>query len=396
MRELEKLQQELLSELTENILPFWMERMPNPHNGGFYGELTADNEVVAGAPQSSVMYGRILWTFSAAYRLLGKEEYRLTAERAMDYLLHHFYDAEHGGIYWSVDSQGNPLDTKKQFYALGFAIYGLSEYNRATGDAKALEYAIELFESIEAHSFDPEFNGYLEAKTRDWHEIGDMRLSDKDENEKKTMNTHLHIIEPYTNLYRVWRNDRLKERIVNLIGIFMDQIYSPDTHHLGLFFDERWNEKSTGTYSYGHDIEASWLLLEAACETGDNTRVEAVKASCELIAQAAMEGHLPNASMAYERHSDRSVDYERHWWVQAEAVVGLFYLYRFHSDENALRQAISTWGYIKQNLVDREHGEWFWSVYADGTINRRDCKAGFWKCPYHNGRMCMEIIAMNG
>ena len=197
------LKNEMHSVLTDNILSYWMQKMIDNVHGGFYGRITGEEVLMPEAEKGAILNARILWTFSAAYRLLKREEYLVTATRAKRYILDNFYDKEFGGIYWSLDYKGEPLDTKKQIYAIGFAIYGLSEYHRATNDAEALEYAIKLFECIEAHSFDEVKNGYCEALTREWGEIADMRLSDKDANERKTMNTHLHILEPYTNLFRV-------------------------------------------------------------------------------------------------------------------------------------------------------------------------------------------------
>lgn len=335
---------------------------------------------------------RILWTFSAAYRILKKEEYLETAARAKRYLIDCFYDTDFGGIYWELDCDGNPTDTKKQIYAIGFAIYGLSEYARATGDEEALDYAIRLFEVIEKYSFDPIQNGYLEALTRDWKPIEDMRLSDKDENEKKTMNTHLHILEPYTNLYRVWKDKRLENQLRNLIRIFLDKILDRKTGHLNLFFEEDWLNKYH-IYSYGHDIEASWLLHEAALVLGDAGLLKEVEEWVVRIAQAADEGLNADGSMIYENFLDKQhIDRECHWWVQAENVVGHVNLYQHFQDEKALEIAGKTWNFICEHLIDRQGGEWYWSCYEDGTVNTKDDKAGFWKCPYHNGRMCMEII----
>ena len=194
------LKEEVQQVLKDNILPYWIKKMEDHAEGGFYGRITGHEVLMPESEKGAILNARILWTFSAAYRILKKEEYLETATRAKNYLLKHFYDQEFGGVYWSVDYMGNPLDTKKQIYALGFAVYGLSEYSRATGDQEALDYAIKLFDSIEQYSFDTEKNGYFEAMTREWGEIADMRLSDKDANERKTMNTHLHILEPYTNL----------------------------------------------------------------------------------------------------------------------------------------------------------------------------------------------------
>ena len=259
MMDIKSMRKEMEAELIGNILPFWMNRMKDEVNGGFYGRITGTGILMPEAEKGAILNARILWTFSAAYRLLGNEEYLTTATRAKRIIIDRFYDKEFGGIYWSLDYKGNPLDTKKQIYAIGFAIYGLSEYHRATGDKEALDYAIRLFEDIERYSFDSVKNGYCEALTRGWSELADMRLSDKDENECKTMNTHLHILEPYTNLYRVWKNDSLKSQLCNLIEIFIDKILNAETGHLELFFDEDWNSKYR-IVSYGHDIEALSLI----------------------------------------------------------------------------------------------------------------------------------------
>lgn len=385
------LRKEVTEELEGNILPFWMNKMTDRERGGFYGRISGEDVLMPDEPKGAILNARILWTFSAAYRLLKKPEYLATATRAKRYLLDFFYDKQFGGIYWSVDCEGNPLDTKKQIYALGFAIYGLSEYARATGDEEALEYAIRLFEVIEKYSFDAEKNGYVEALTRDWQPIADMRLSDKDENEKKTMNTHLHILEPYANLYRVWKDGRLKTQLKNLIELFVTKILDTQTYHLNLFFEDDWTNKYH-LISYGHDIEASWLIHEAALVLGDETVLKQIEPVIVRIARAADEGLNADGSMTYERFSDKGeTDRELHWWVQAENVVGHLNLYQHFGDEEALSTALRCWLFIKDKLIDRENGEWYWSRFADGSINRNDDKAGFWKCPYHNGRMCLEI-----
>lgn len=379
-------------ELVDNILPYWINKMTDHTNGGFYGRISGTEAVMPEAEKGAVLNARVLWTFSSAYRLLKKEEYLATATRAKRVIIDSFYDAEYGGIYWSLDYKGNPSDTKKQIYALGFAIYGLSEYHRATGDAEALEYAIRLFNDIEKHSFDAVKNGYCEALTREWGEMSDMRLSDKDENERKTMNTHLHILEPYTNLYRVWKDERLKKQLRNLIELFIEKILDAETGHLNLFFDDDWNNKYR-IVSYGHDIEASWLLHEAALVLGDEALLQNVEPQVEFIAAAADEGLAADGGMIYETFIDRKHTVaDRHWWVQAENVVGHVNLYQHFDDEVALQKAFRCWEFTKKHIVDHTNGEWHWSVSADGVVNTKDDKAGFWKCPYHNGRMCMEII----
>ncbi len=381
-------------ELTRNILPYWMKKMRNP-SGGFYGRIDGCEALDTSAPVGNIMTSRILWTFASAYRLLkgseGAEAYLETALRAKDSIIRNFYDAEFGGTYWSLNADGSPLDTKKQIYAIAFTIYGLAELNRATGDGEALKYAIKLFNAIEEHSFDAEKDGYFEAFTRSWEPIEDMRLSDKDANESKTMNTHLHVLEAYTCLYKVWKNSLLEERLRGLISIFEKRILGADGH-LRLFFDNDWN-CGYDIVSYGHDIEASWLIHEAALVLGDSAALERIEALVPRIAAAASEGLAANGGMIYEKNaSSGHLDRDFHWWVQAETVVGYFNLWDYFGFQDGLEKALMCWDFIKENLIDRENGEWFWSLRANGTTNRTDDKAGFWKCPYHNGRMCMEII----
>ena len=383
-------------EITENILPYWMERMCGA-DGGLYGRINGRDVLDTEAPLGNIMTARVLWTFASAYRIFKgspqAQGYLDMALRAKDLIIGKFYDSEHGGTYWSLNPDGTPLDTKKQIYAIAFTIYALAELNRATGDGKALEYAIKLFNSIEDHSFDKVKDGYFEAFTRTWKPIEDMRLSDKDANESKTMNTHLHVLEAYTCLYRVWPDQRLKERLRGLVSIFENRITGPDGH-LRLFFDDDWN-CGYDIISYGHDIEASWLIHEAALVLGDDAVLSRIEALVPRIAAAAEEGFSPEGGMIYESigsGAGHKTDGDRHWWVQAETVVGYFNLWDCFGSQDALAKALMCWDFIKEGLVDRENGEWFWSLRADGSVNRDDDKAGFWKCPYHNGRMCMEII----
>ena len=404
-----------------NILRFWSEKMVDHAHGGFYGRMDGHGVLYPEAEKGAILNARILWSFSAAYRILKKPAYLQMATRAKEYFIEHFIDREFGGVYWSVDFMGNPLDTKKQFYAIGFAIYGMSEYARATGDREALDYAIELFECIENHAFDAKYNGYIEACTREWGEIADMRLSELDANFPKSQNTHLHIIEPYANLYRCLKEFQAKEScdyvpvlgsvlpvgvsvpqetinrvegaLRNIINIFTDKILNPETHHLDLFFEMDWTCGAGHLESYGHDIECSWLMHEAALVLGDPYVLEKVEPIVREVAKASEKGLRPDGSMIHEANlTTGHVDDDLHWWVQAENVVGWFNLYQHFHDEDALQKALHCWDYIKSQLIDWDHGEWFWSRHPDGSLNLIDDHAGFWKCPYHNSRMCLEII----
>lgn len=415
------MKQEMQDVLQNNILRFWLDKMVDRENGGFYGRIDGQEVLHADAEKGAILNARILWSFSAAYRVLHDEEYLEAATRAKDYIIEHFIDKEYGGVYWSLDSKGNPLDTKKQFYAIGFAIYGMSEYARATGDREALECALQLFDCIEEHALDPVYNGYIEACTREWGTIADMRLSELDANYPKSQNTHLHIIEPYANLYRCLKEldvtescnyvpvigavlpvdvavpqetkMRVERALRNIINIFTDHILNPETHHLDLFFDMDWTRGAGQLESYGHDIECSWLMHEAALVLGDTDVLAKMEPIVQMVAKASEKGLRPDGSMIHEANLDTGyVDDDLHWWVQAENVVGWFNLYQYFGDEAALDKAERCWNYIKTQLIDYENGEWHWSRHPDGTLNTVDDKAGFWKCPYHNSRMCLEII----
>ena len=271
--------------------------------GGFYGRIDGYNVLHPDAEKGAVLNARILWTFSAAARVLNNTPYRILAARAYDYLMQRFMDREQGGVYWSLNADGTPLDTKKQTYAIAFAIYGLAEYVRLTNNQEALNAAIRLFEDLEAHAYkwDNEKmsnckNGYVEALTRNWQPIADMRLSEKDENGVFTMNTHLHVLEAYTNLYRVLKNvqrddvqgtkERITKQLRTLIDIFANRIFDPATGHLMLFFDEKWQPSNTHT-SPGHDIEAAWLLHEALEVFGDEELLNQTLPVIHSLAQAA-------------------------------------------------------------------------------------------------------------
>lgn len=385
--------QEMLHELEGNILAFWRDKMTDQVHGGFLGRIDGNGVAHPEAEKGAMLNACILWAFSAAYRVTRTQEWLSTATRAKDYFVSHFIDKECGGVYWSLNPDGTPKDTKKQTQAIGFAIYGLSEFTRATGDQDTLALALSLYHDIEDHAYDPENNGYIEALTRDWKPIGDMRLSDKDENASRTMNTHLHIIESYTNLLRCLNeqdddNDELRASVVNLLRIFTDIIINRQTGHLDLFFNDRWEGKRN-VESFGHDIEAAWLLHEAALVLGDVDIDDVVR----RVAKAADEGVQPDGSMVYEHWKDTGrTDTQRQWWTLCENVIGHLDLYQYYGDRDALGVALNCWDFIKRRIVDHEQGEWLWSVDAEGRPNRKDDKAGFWKGPYHNSRLCLEVL----
>jgi mannobiose 2-epimerase len=385
-------------ELTENILPFWMRYTVDRENGGFYGTVTCDLKVEKAAPRASVINTRILWTFSAASRLVGPE-YRETADWAYAYILDKFWDKEHGGVYWMLDYQGNPISDRKQIYAQAFAIYGLVEYYRATGNPESLERARRLFRLIEEKSHEPAYGGYLEARARDWSALDDLRLSEKDLNSPKSMNTHLHIMEAYTSLLRVWRDPELLARQKELLEVTMDHIVDGASGHFKLFFDNQWNSLS-GHVSFGHDIEGSWLLFEAAEVLGDAALLDRARTLAVRMAQAVYDqGRDKDGSLFYEADSKGVfVDPNKHWWPQAEAVVGFYNAWQLSGGEHFLEAAQRAWDYIEKKVVDKVHGEWYAKLSPQGVpyTEKEDpndaCLAGPWKCPYHNSRVCFEMM----
>lgn len=379
-------------ELKDNILSFWMNNTIDEQHGGFIGEISQDMTIHADADKGLVLNARILWTFSAAYRLFGNEQYLQVAKRAYQYLTTHFHDHEYGGLYWMVDVNGKASQDKKQIYGQSFVIYAVSEYYRATGDENALAYAIELFRTVEKYGYDPLHKGYWEALSREWQETDDYSLSGKDRLERKSMNTHLHVLEAYTNLYRVWQSDELRVKLKELIEITMDHIIDADSAHFILFFNEEWEVKSD-LISYGHDIEGSWLLHEAAEVLGDEELLAAAKKAAIRMAEVTYaEGVDADGGLLNEADSTGLIDTNKDWWPQAEAVVGFFNAYQLTGDTKFLEASEKSWSFIDQYIVDKANGEWYWSVTRDGIPTTGHPKAGVWKCPYHNARACFELI----
>jgi len=383
---------ELEQELKGNILSWWMKYSPDKENGGFHGHINHKNEVVKGAGKGAVLNARILWTFSAAYRAYPDPDYLATARRAYEYILDHFLDPEHGGVFWELNTQGQELSSRKQIYALAFTIYGLAEYYMASREQEAMDTAMDLFYDIEGHAFDREHRGYTEALSRQWEPLEDLRLSEKDDNETFTMNTHLHILEAYGNLYRVWKDPELETALERLIRLFLEKFIDPESARLHLFFDEQWKGKST-LVSYGHDIECSWLLHEAAGILGNEELINQTADLAVKMARRSFDGLDEDGGLFYEYLPDTGkVDTDKHWWPQAEAMVGYFNAYQLSGDPEFLARSRKSWTFIHNYICDWIDQEWFWSVDKEGNPQTEKEKAGFWKCPYHNGRACLEMI----
>jgi mannobiose 2-epimerase len=384
------LKAEMYNELL-SILDYWSSNTVDDINGGFIGTIDYADNKDFNAEKGSVLNARILWAFSASYPVTKNERHLELAKRAFEYIYDHFYDRNNGGVFWSINHDGTPKDTKNQIYALAFVIYGLSEFYAISKSRRALELAVKLYNVIEKYSYDPVHKGYFEAFTQDWKPIDDLRLSDKDANEKKTMNTHLHIVEGYANLYRVWKDEGLKAKITELLHTINDHFMNAETGHLHLFFNEEWVEKPD-VISYGHDIEAAWLLLWCAEVIEDSALTEIYKKHAVIMADATLEGIDSDGGLWYEFDSHaRKMIAEKHWWPQSELWIGMINAWELTGDKKYFDIANTNWQFVKKYILDTKNGEWIWGVNADYSRIEKD-KAGFWKCPYHNSRACLELI----
>lgn len=394
-----RLKERMEHELRSNILPFWINHTVDRQNGGFYGSVSNHLVIDNTAERSLVLCSRILWTYSAAYRFYRDPSYLEMARHAYKYLTEAFLDHQYGGMFWRVDPLGRPTNDRKQTYGQAFAIYALSEYSRAADEPEPLGLAQILFELVEQHASDPVHGGYIEGRARGWGELADMRLSDKEPyNCPKSMNTLLHVMEAYTNLLRVWDDHRLHEQLKKLVDIFLTHIIDPQTHSCRLFFDQQWNPLGAQV-SFGHDIECSWLLVEAAEVLADEHLLGLANQAALDIADAVhARGLDSDGSIFYEAEPAGISNPEKHWWVHAEGVVGFYNAYQicpvieFTRREKYLAAALRLWDYIETEFVDKQHGEWFKVLDHLGTPHADHPKAGPWEDPYHQARACMEII----
>ncbi|NQT27050.1 AGE family epimerase/isomerase [candidate division KSB1 bacterium] len=389
---LKKLKDEITEELITDILPFWMEKTIDKEHGGFIGEMSNDLTIDPDGAKSLVVCSRMLWTYAAAARVLKDEKYLPMAERALDYLMTRFKDSEYDGYFWWLDAKGNPLELDKKVYGQAFTIYALSEHVRATDSQRSLDTAKHLFELIESNAVDKTGLGYYDFCDRDWSVMENFHLGEGEISAAKTYNTHLHILESYTNLLRVWPDEKVASKLKLLIEIHLDKIYNPDNGHMDCFFDKDWNTLSDAV-SYGHDVETSWLLFDGAEVLGDETLLKRVRnLAVEMAALNLEQGVDPDGGMFYEENPREVADPNKHWWPQAEAVVGFLNAWQLSGDQKFLNACVNSWKFIQNKIIDHEHGEWFWSVTRDGEVNEDQPKVSPWKGPYHNGRMGFEVI----
>jgi mannobiose 2-epimerase len=378
-------------DLLENILPFWSEHVVDPE-GGFFGSLTNGRALDRAAERGALLTSRILWTFSAAFGRYRDPAHLAVADHAYADLMGRFHDREHGGFWWSVSTVEGASRDRKQVYGQAFAVYALTEYHAATGRREPLDQAIATYRLIEAHAKDPVHGGYLEAFGRAWEPIADMRLSVVDLNEPKSQNTHLHVMEAYARLFSVWPDPGLRRALAEIVGIMLGRIVNPATAHLGLFFSENWDLRSD-RISYGHDIEAGWLLCQAAEALGDPALTERIRILAVRIAEVTLdEGVDADGGIFNEGGPQGLTNTNKEWWPQAEAVVGFINAFQISGEPRFLQAAFRSWDFIEAKLIDRARGEWYRGVTRDGRVLHRELKVSFWKCPYHNGRTGLEAV----
>ena len=381
------------ADLRGNVLPFWIRDVVDRPRGTFLGSLTNDLVADPTAERGSLLTARILWTYAAAFRHYGDAPYREMADFAHADLMARYHDPVHGGFYWSIAADGAVRRDRKQVYGQAFAIYALSEYHAATGRREPLNQAIATYQLLQQHARERVHGGYLEAFQRDWSPVADLRLSIVDQNDPKSQNTMLHVMEAYTRLLSLWPDPGLRQALHDIVELMLTRILDPRTFHLGLFFTIDWRPTSN-KISYGHDIEAAWLLTRAGEALADPALAERIKTAAMKIADVTLaEGTATDGSLFNLGDPTGVIDDTREWWPQAEAVIGHLNAWQLSGDARYLAAAARAWDFIENRLIDRQHGEWFRGVSREGRVIATFEKVSFWKCPYHNGRMGLEAVA---
>ncbi|WP_051907899.1 AGE family epimerase/isomerase [Flavimarina sp. Hel_I_48] len=382
---------ELKKEL-QSITDYWITYSVDEKRSGFVGQRDHENNLVPEANKGIILNTRILWSFSAIAKFSGDTKALQLATRAFNYLYDFSRDKKYGGVYWELNAEGIPVNRKKQVYAQAFAIYGLSQYYLITQEETAKTWAISIFELLEKHAFDRENEGYIEAFQEDWSVVEDMRLSEKDQNAEKTMNTHLHVLEAYTLFYTIYPDAKVKKSLENLINLFLDRFLTKNGH-FHLFFDKKWQLLSS-TISYGHDIEAAWLLIEAAKVTENGELLQKTEKIALIVAKTFLkEGYIRGNGVLNELdQTSGRLDTDRHWWPQTEAMVGLLYAYKINPDEIYKSAIIDIWDFTKTHIIDHKNGEWFFRIDENNQAYTSEDKLGMWKCPYHNSRALISLL----
>ncbi len=378
---------EVHQELTRRILPFWS-GLRDDVRGGYVGKVDYDLTRHPEADKGCILNSRILWFFSEAYLLL-KDEALLGEARHAYEMLKRMTDQQNGGVYWSLHADGTVADATKHTYNQAFAIYALSAYFRAGKNPYALERAKVLFRMIEDKCRDA--GGYLEAFTADWRPESNEKLSENGVMATRTMNTLLHVMEGYTGLYQVWSDPELKARLYEILDIWESKIYNKEKRRQEVFFDHEYHSL-IDLHSFGHDIETSWLT-EKTLEALDDPALTA-RIRPRLLEMADHTWHAAFTDHGFANECERGVvNQKRIWWVQAEALMGFLNTWEKTGETRYWDAMLSQWNYIRDVMTDkRTNSEWFWYVNEDGTPGSDEPIVEPWKCPYHNGRMCIEVL----
>ena len=378
---------EIKEHLVNDLIPFW-QGLKDEENGGFYGYLSYDLKLDKKAVKGCILNSRILWFFSNAYMLLGDSSLLESATHAYQFLKDYCVDNEFGGVFWSLAYDGTPEDTTKHTYNQAFSIYALASYYDASKNPEALEIAWKLYDLVESKCKDE--YGYLEAFTRNFEPEENDKLSENGVIAEKTMNTLLHVFEAYTELYRVTKEEKAAKQIRFMMDIIKDKVFNKEIGRQEVFFDKTWNSL-IDLYSYGHDIETAWLVDRGLEVLDDEVYTNMLSPITKIITENIYNRAYIDHSLVNEAEND-VVDTTRVWWVQAEAVVGFLNGYQKQGDKKFLDASVDIWNYIKEYFIDKRNGsEWFWSVKEDHTPNEKPIVEP-WKCPYHNGRMCFEVL----
>lgn len=404
---------ELEEELSKDILPYWEKYAKDTETEGFFGAIDNENNCDKNEWRGIVMVARFLWSYSAASRLYHKACYLDMADYAYKYMFSNFFDTLNGGMYWAVKANGDELDPRKQIYGEAFSIYAIAEYAAALKEVRNLDYpaqvvmdkALALYTMLEKFALDKKDGGYCEALNKDWSFTNDTKLSPKDIDCDKSMNTNLHVMEAYTNLYRnlpvVYPEQTDTRKLVgksleNLVRVHVEKILNKN-NHLTLYFKKDWTHTGRDEISYGHDIEASWLLWEAANELQEQKLLEDIRPISINIARTALvEGYDIKTGGFEDTMLNGKRDTTRIWWNQAEALNGFYNAWELTGEDNFNNAFLHEWDWIKNYQVDKKNGDWFWAVDKEGKPDLNEVKGGNWKTSYHNSRCCMELIKRSG
>ncbi|MGN1281700.1 MAG: AGE family epimerase/isomerase [Succinivibrio sp.] len=374
-----------------NILDFWLNYIDRDF-GGFYSFSDFTGNIVKEHGKGVLLHARILWAYAYGYRILKNDMYRMAAEHCYKFIRDCAVDRQSGGVYWFLDYKGMPTDTQKHVYNQSFVIYGLSEYYLATGDKEALDLALELFSLIEQHAYDSVYGGYREAYDKNWNPIENKLVCDTAEGvlSEKSMNTHLHILEAFTKLYEASHDETVQKQMAKLAKLMIDKVVN-EQNHFGLFYTREWDCCSHDV-SFGHDIEGSWLLDEAADQISDKELSNRIREVTTKMAEiTARYGSDRDGATFNEFRDGHLLDTDRIWWVQAESMIGYFNAYQKTGNKEFLELSLCCFEIIRSQLKDGINGEWFWKVDRYGNPYKDCPKVEPWKCPYHNGRACLEM-----